>query len=235
VVAIVHRGRLTDMRQLRSLALAAVAGCFALAALTVARATVPAPTRPVALVDAWASTSPIAGFRCSGVRLDRIHVATARHCVLGHDLAIVDGGSLCHPIPDPVMTESGSRSTDRLLARVDLAILTVELPTEWPELRIERATAGQALVWAYGVGPGSGRPSCSPSLYRGELGRCEATAARGGWCLTAPPDRQLCGGSSGAPVFLQTDAGWSLVGVVSRGPRCGERGPVVVATLPDPW
>lgn len=192
------------------------------------------PADPLALVEMWAGETPIAGLRCSAIALDELHIATARHCVSGSTRTMLIGGSLCEvqsrvlavvePLEEPVES-TAPNGLDAVVLVIDARLVTTPVRRGDPH-------AGRARVTAFGVTPGLGRPACGPMAYDAVMGNCGQPFADGTWCLHAAAEQQICGGSSGAPVFLHDESGWSLVAVVSGGPHCGREGPVVVAPLP---
>lgn len=190
---------------------------------------------PVALIEAWAAATPIAGFRCSGLLLNDHRLVTASHCLGGDGLKVVVGGSLCEPTPAelPSIIPGDESPHARLPAHDDITTVQLGGPTQSAIIRIGRPRPGPALVYGFGVEATHGRVACRPRTYDGDLWICGGDAPKTHWCLAAEPETQLCGGSSGAPVFMRDDQGPAFVGVVSGGPRCGEPGPVVVATFPD--
>ena len=213
----------------RPLTLMQVALAAALAALVPTAPEVPI-TRPpglIALVEEWAQSTPVSGLRCSGVLLGSGELLTAGHCLSERPASIVVG-SLCEPVSgrSPMLAMAGFRGV-RKPAPNDAAV--VEVPDMTPSILVDHAqpTSGRAVVWGYGVDQAVGRPECEPSAYNGSLVRCGM-----GRCLQAARETQLCGGSSGAPVFVETASGWALTGVVSGGPRCGHPGLVVIADIP---
>lgn len=197
----------------------------------------PPAWRPVALVEAWAIDAPINGLRCSGVALSASVIATAAHCVLPGGPVRATRQSLCHPAstatlarpPAAAEASPGPSAGDIALLRVSgLADDLGGGPATGPP------TAGRGMVWAYGVHAATGRVACGPTTFSGTLAACDDVAL-GAWCLLAPGLTQLCGGSSGGPVFARASGVWRVVGVVSGGPQCGESGPVVVAPLPGQY
>lgn len=209
---------------------AAFVGCIAIVAIVVtvlATAKLPPPSA-LALIGSWAASSPISGHRCSGVLLDELHIATARHCLSGGDLSVVLGGTLCAPQQAalPRVLADGAASP----GAPDLAVVGLERPLPATAVRIGPPRRAQALVVGYGDNPNTGRLDCLQRTFRGTLDRCSGFDA-GSWCLTAPAEEQSCGGSSGAPVYLAEGDDATLVGVVSAGPPCGDEGPILVATF----
>lgn len=161
------------------------------------------------------------------------HIVTAAHC-LTQDPVVIYSGSLCQgtagirgsgyaPVTGPPIRQP---------AGDDVAFVRVDATSPTSSVRLGRPILGIATVWSYGVSPSFGRPSCQPQEYSGLLGPCGLDAPAAEWCLDVPAAAQVCGGSSGSPVFVDMEAGQTLVGVISGGPRCGEPGPIIVAALP---
>jgi len=192
------------------------------------------PATGVALVAAWAVASPISGLRCSAVLLDTRRLATARHCLDGTDVVVALGGSLCDPLQGDVPRLASPDEPERRFVGggADLAIVGLDRQLRAEPTTIERPRRGPAFVVGYGEDPLTGRVGCRASSYEAELVPCAAgLPAR--WCLFAPQKSQLCGGSSGAPVFVRSGPQESLVGIISAGPRCAMPGPILVSTFLD--
>lgn len=172
----------------------------------------------------WAASSPVSGQTCSGVLLDTRRIATAKHCLGASDLALVADGSLCTPLSSEAPRVI---ATSRIEIGGDLAVASLDREVSGQTPTIGSPTTGKAFVLGYGDDAATGRPACGPRTYDGELAPCQD---RTGWCLLEAAVKQLCGGSSGAPVYQEGDR-MTLVGLVSAGPPCGTDGAVVIATF----
>jgi hypothetical protein len=205
-----------------------------LAALALLGSSDPAFTQNVglvAIVEDWASNSPISGLRCSGVLLSPQAIATAGHCLANRPATLLQG-SLCDlPLEVGAMAATHRGPSPVEPNAADVAFATLVDPAPAASVVIAEATEGPVVVWSYGVNPTLGRAECDPRQYEGTLVRCGNEALATKWCIDAGPHSQICGGSSGAPVFRATIEGLHLVGVVSGGPVCGHEGLVVVADI----
>ena len=187
-----------------------------------------------ALVPQWAGPTPMAGLHCSGVAVDRSHIATAAHCLGDSSAAFLLARSLCDAIPpgSPTVDLPASAVPNEEPSGSDAIVVAVPFAVG-PEAPIRRGAPSpvQAFVIAFGQAQALGRPGCGATEFDGNLGRCDASVAAT-WCLSVSGSQQVCGGSSGAPIFARRFWGAELVGLVSGGPECGEEGPIVLAELP---
>lgn len=191
----------------------------------------------VALVEEWASRAPIVGLRCSAVLLGGGRLATARHCLEAGTALVVDG-SLCEPADGSIvlngaLAQHGALAQPGAVVADGLEIAQVVGLDGTPATIVAPPVSGLVSVWGYGVQPRLGRPACVPYRYDGYLDACPRPLSRGEWCVDAPAETQLCGGSSGAPVLVRGARTLTVVGVVIAGPRCGVAGPVLVGTFSD--
>ncbi len=184
----------------------------------------------VALVEEWASRAPIVGLRCSAVLLGGGRLATARHCLEAGTALVVDG-SLCEPTDASIVLDGTLAQPGAVVAGDGLEIAQVVGLDITPAIIVAPPVSGLVSVWGYGVQPRLGRPACVPYRYDGYLDACPRPLSRAEWCVDAPAETQLCGGSSGAPVLVRRARTLTVVGVVIAGPRCGVAGPVLVGTF----
>lgn len=184
---------------------------------------------PVALVRSGNAATPIAGFQCSGVVRNGV-LLTAAHCLTGEAL-VVHIGSLCQRAKVSIAIDPRPLpGVDVVPSAADIVIVDIGLRKS-PAVALAAPRAGErAVVYGFGVAPALGRPTCEASSYIGSFRAC-AEPGPSTWCIDAPADAQLCGGSSGAPVYGGHVSSANLVGVLSGGPPCGQPGLAVVATL----
>ena len=197
------------------------------------------------------------GSLCSGTLIASDLVLTAGHCIEGKPFVVIVG-SVDLAQPDGEQRDvKWSRAYPDWEHQYDVGIIMLENPVaQKPRAVVQRCGVNDVLaagasvkVVGFGLTTAAGTgnntkmheaaiPVVDPTCTRDSA--CEAAVAPGGEFVAGGNGADACFGDSGGPVFVMTEKGPALVGVVSRGiatfdQPCGEGGIYVRADKVVRW